>query len=152
ARGRAAAGLDTREGYERATELLGKALELDGNFALARYHLGVALQATNNRWKAVGEHRKALQLDPNFAEAYKSLADLLRLSPRRLYDQAIEAYSKAIDLQPDFAEAYVGRGDAWQAKGSFDQAIGEYKKTIELDPENAGVHVSLGRIYYNEKG
>ncbi len=152
ARGRAAVGLGTREGYERATEYLGKALELDGNFALARYQLGVALQATNNRWKAVGEYRKAIQLDPTFAEAYKNLGDLLRLSPRRLYDQAIEAYAKAIELQPDFAEAYVGRGDAWQAKGNFDNAIAEYKKTIDLDPENAGVHVSLGRIYYNEKG
>ena len=152
ARGRWALGLGTREGYEGATDLFGKALELDGNFALARYELGVALQATNNRWKAVGEYRKAIQLDPNFAEAYKNLGDLLRLSPRRLYDQAIEAYSKAIELQPDFAESYVGRGDAWQAKGHFDNAIAEYRKTIDLDPENAGVHVSLGRIYYNEKG
>ena len=152
ARGRAAVGLGTREGYERATEYLGKALELDGNFALARYQLGVALEATNNRWKAVGEYRKAIQLDPNFAQAYKNLGDLLRLSPRRLYDQAIEAYGKAIELEPDFAEACVGRGDAWQAKGNFDNAIAEYRKTIDLDPDNAGVHVSLGRIYYNEKG
>ena len=152
ARGSWALGLGHRAGYETATDLLGKALEVDGNFALARYRLGLALQATNNRWKAVGEFRKAIQLDPNFAEAYKGLGDLLRLSPRRLYDQAIEAYSKAIDLQPDFAEAYVGRGDAWQAKGNNDNAIAEYKKTIDLDPENARVRVSLGRIYYNEKG
>ncbi len=147
-----ALGLGTRQGYETAMDLFGKALELDGNFALARYRLGLALQATNNRWKAVGEFRKAIQLDPNFAEAYRGLGDLLRLSPRRLYDQAIEAYTKAIDLQPDFAEAYVGRGDAWQAKGNHDNAIAEYKKTIALDPENARVRVSLGRIYYNEKG
>ena len=152
ARGAWAAGLGNRQGYEAATEALGKALELDGNFALARYQLGLALQATNNRWKAVGEFRKAIQLDPQLAEAYKSLGDLLRLSPRRLFDQAVEAYTKAIDLQPDFAEAYVGRGDAWQAKGNFDNAIAEYKKTIDLDPENAHVRVSLGRIYYNEKG
>ncbi len=152
ARGSWALGLGTRQGYESATDLFGKALELDGNFAPARYRLGLALQATNNRWKAVGEFRKAIQLDPTSAEAYKSLGDLLRLSPRRLFDQAVEAYTKAIELQPDFAEAYVGRGDAWQAKGNYDHAVAEYKKTIDLDPENARVHVSLGRIYYNEKG
>lgn len=151
ARGRWALGLGTREGYDSATDFLGKALEQDGNFALARYQLGMVLLATNNRWKAVGEFRKAIQLDPNFAEAYKNLGDLLRLSPRRLFDQAIESYTKAIDLQPDFAEAYVGRGDAWQAKGSFDNAIAEYKKALDLDPENARVYVGLGRIYYNEK-
>jgi len=152
ARGRWALGLGTREGYEWATDFFGKALEQDGSFALARYQLGMALQATNNRWKAVGEFRKAIQLDPNFAEAYKNLGDLLRLSPRRLFDQAIESYTKALDLEPDFAEAYVGRGDAWQAKGNFDHAIAEYKKALALDPENALVHVGLGRIFYNEKG
>jgi tetratricopeptide (TPR) repeat protein len=152
ARGRWAVGLGTREGSEQAMETLGKALEMDGNFALARFALGIALTATNNRWKAVGEFRKAIQLDPNFAEAYKELADLQRLSPRRTYDQAIEAYTKAVELEPDYAEAYMGRGDAWQAKGNFEKAIENYKKTLDLDPDGAPVHVSLGRIYYNEKG
>jgi len=144
-------GLQTREGHEQAIALLTRATEVDQNFALAHYALGVSLQATNNRWKASGEFRKALQLDANFTTAYKSLGDLLVTSPRRLYDQAIQAYQKAVELSPDYAEAFVGLGDARQAKGQYDEAIAEYRKALQLEPENARVHYGMGKIYYNEK-
>jgi tetratricopeptide (TPR) repeat protein len=144
-------GSRTREGHEQAIALLGKALEADQNFALAHYALGISLYATSNRWKASGEFRKAIQLDGDFTDAYKWLGDLLVNSPRRLYDQAIQAYQKAVELSPDYAEAYVGLGDAQQAKGQYDQAIVEYRKALHLEPENARVHFGLGKIYYNEK-
>lgn len=144
-------GLNTREGHEQAVALFGKALEADQNFALAHFGLGVSLLATNNRWKASGEFRKTIQLDPRFSDAYKWLGDLLVNSPRRLYDQAIQAYQKAVELSPDYAEAYVGLGDARQAKGQYDEAIGEYRKALALEPENARVHFGLGKIYSNEK-
>jgi tetratricopeptide (TPR) repeat protein len=144
-------GLRTREGHEQAIVLFGKALEADQNFALAHYGLGISLYATNNRWKASGEFRKAIQLDGSLTDAYKWLGDLLVSSPRRLYDQAIQAYQKAVELSPDYAEAFVGLGDARQAKGQYDEAIGEYRKALQLEPENARVHFGLGKIYYNEK-
>ena len=144
-------GLESRDGHERAIELFGKALEADQNFALAHFGLGNSLFATNNRWKASGEFRKTIQLDANFGEAHKRLGDLLVNSPRRLYDQAIQAYLRAAELSPDNAEAYVGLGDARQAKGQFDEAIQEYQKALHLEPENARVHFGLGKIYYNEK-
>ncbi|HWU38524.1 MAG TPA: tetratricopeptide repeat protein, partial [Candidatus Acidoferrum sp.] len=151
ARGMWQQGLGTREGHEQAIALFGKALEADQNFALAHVGLGISLYATSNRWKASGEFRKAIQLDGSFADAYKWLGDLLVNSPRRLYDQAIQAYQKAVDLSPDYAEAFVGLGDARQAKGQFDEAIMEYRKALHLEPENARVHFGLGKIYYNEK-
>ena len=144
-------GLRTRENHEQAIVLFGKALEADQNFVLAHYALGISLYATNNRWKASGEFRKAIQLDGDFTDAYKWLGDLLVNSPRRLYDQAIQAYQKAVELSPDYAEAFVGLGDARQAKGQYDEAIAEYRKALRLEPENARVHFGLGKIYYNEK-
>ena len=144
-------GFRTKEGHERAIPLFERALEKDQNFVLAHYGLGVSLFAANNRWKASGEIRKAVQLDPNFAEGYRWLGDLLVSSPRRIYDQAIQAYQKAVELWPDYADAFVGLGDARQAKGQYDEAIAEYQKALALEPENARVHFGLGKIYYNEK-
>ncbi len=151
ARGVWAQGLGIREGYERAAALLAQALEADANFPLAHFALGVSLQAMNNRWKASGEYRKAIQLDPGYPEAHKRLGDLLVTSPRRMYDQAIQAYAKALELAPDYAEAMVGLGDARQAKGQYDEAIQDYRKALQLEPESARVHFGLGKIYYNEK-
>ncbi len=143
--------LGPKEGHERAIALLGKALEADQNFVLARVALGVSLYATNNRWKASGEFRKAIQIDPKFAEAHKLLGDMLLSSPRRLYDQAMQSYAAALEIWPDYAEARVGIGDARQAKGQFDEAIEDYKKALALEPDNARVHYGMGKIYYNEK-
>src|SRR5262249_57372824 len=72
--------------------------------------------------------------------------------PRRLFDQAIEAYSKAIELRPFFAAAYVGLGDAKAAKSDTDGAIAAYQKALVYNPVNPKVHMSLGKIYYGEKG
>ncbi len=144
-------GLGGRDGHERAIALLSRALEADPNFPLAHFALGVSLQATNNRWKASGEFRKSIQLDPGYPEAHKRLGDLLVTSPRRMYDQAIQAYAKALELAPDYAEAMVGLGDARQAKGQYDEAIQEYRRALQLEPESARVHFGLGKIYYNEK-
>jgi tetratricopeptide (TPR) repeat protein/TolB-like protein len=144
-------GLGNKEAHERAIALLTKALDVEQNFALARVALGVSLYATGNRWKASGEFRKAIQINPRLAEAHRLLGDMLVSSPRRPYDQAILAYAAALEIWPDYVEARVGIGDARQAKGEFDEAIEEYKKAIALEPENARVHYGMGKIYYNEK-
>jgi tetratricopeptide (TPR) repeat protein len=144
-------GLGTRGAHDRAVGLLTKALEADQNFAQARVALGKSLYVTNNRWKASGEFRKALQINPKLAEAHKLLGDMLVTSPRRLYDQATQAYTAALEIWPDYAEARVGLGDARQAKGQFDEAIEEYKKALAIEPTNARVYLGMGKIYYNEK-
>lgn len=144
-------GLGTKDAHEQAVGLFAKALEADQNFAQARVALGRSLYATNNRWKASGEFRKALQLNPRLAEAHKLLGDMLVTSPRRLYDQAVQAYTAALEIWPDYAEARVGLGDARQAKGQFDEAIEEYRKALAVEPTNARVHLGMGKIYYNEK-
>jgi len=144
-------GLGTKDAHEGAAALLTKALEADQNFAQARVALGRSLYATNNRWKASGEFRKALQLNPKLAEAHKLLGDMLLTSPRRLYDQAAQAYTAALEIWPDYAEARVGLGDARQAKGQFDEAIEEYRKALAVEPTNARVYLGMGKIYYNEK-
>jgi len=144
-------GLGTKDAHERAVGLLTKALEADQNFAQARVALGKSLYATNNRWKANGEFRKALQINPKLAEAQKLLGDMLVMSPRRLYDQAVQAYTTALEIWPDYAEARVGLGDARQAKGQFDEAIEEYKKALVIEPASARVYLGMGKIYYNEK-
>ncbi len=151
ARARWQQALGPREAHEQALTLLAYALEADQNFSRAHFAQGVSLFATNNRWKASSAMRKAIQLDPSYAEAYRWLGDLLVSSPRRLYDQAIQAYQKALEQAPDLAEAYVGLGDARQAKGQFDEALAEYRKALAIEPANARVHFGMGKIYYQEK-
>jgi tetratricopeptide (TPR) repeat protein len=152
AKARRSALAGTPDGNEGAAELLARAVEVDPTFALAHYHLGVVHLALGNRWKAAAQFRAATQVDATLPEPYKALGDLFLSSPRRLYDQAIEAYQRAIALRPHYADAHVGLGDAKAAKGENEAAIAHYQKALSLDPLNARVHFALGKIYYTEKG
>jgi tetratricopeptide (TPR) repeat protein len=141
-----------QEGSEQAVDLLARAIEADPSFVVAQYTLGTVHQALGNRWKAAAQFRASTQLDATYPEPYKALGDLFMAQPRRLFDQAVEAYSKAIDLRPFFAEAHVGLGDAKAAKGEVDGAVAAYTKALAYNPVNPRVHMALGKIYYTEKG
>jgi len=152
ARSEVAARRGGQEGNESAADLLARAIEADPNFVVAQYALGVVHQALGNRWKAAAQYRASTQLDPTFPEPYKALGDLFLAAPRRLFDQAVEAYTKAIELRPFYADAHVGLGDARAAKGETDAAVAAYQKALTFNPVNPRVHMSLGKIYYSEKG
>jgi tetratricopeptide (TPR) repeat protein len=151
-RGQIAALRGDQEGNEAAVDLLSRAIEADPSFVVAHYTLGVVHSSLGNRWKAAAQFRASTQADASYPEPYKALGDLFLSQPRRLFDQAIEAYGKAIDLRPFFAEAYVGLGDAKAAKSDVDGAIAAYQKALVYNPVNPRVHMSLGKIYYGEKG
>jgi tetratricopeptide (TPR) repeat protein len=141
-----------QENNERAADFLARAVDVDASFAVAQYTLGTIHQALGNRWKAQAQFRASTQLDPTYPEPYKALGDMFLAQPRRLFDQAIEAYAKAIELRPFLADAHVGLGDARAAKSDTDGAILAYQKALALNPVNPRVHMSLGKIYYSEKG
>jgi superkiller protein 3 len=151
-RGQISALRGDQEGNEAAVDLLSRAVEVDPSFVVAAYMLGVVHSSLGNRWKAAAQFRAATQLDPTYPESYKALGDLYLLQPRRLFDQAVEAYNKAIELRPFYADAFVGLGDAKAAKSDIDGAIAAYQKALVYNPVNPRVHMSLGKIYYGEKG
>jgi tetratricopeptide (TPR) repeat protein/TolB-like protein len=152
ARGAIALQRGTQEGNETAVDLLARAIEADPNFVVAHYTLGAVHQTLGNRWKAAAQFRASTQLDAAYPEPFKALGDLFLAAPRRLFDQAVEAYNKAIELRPFYADAYVGLGDARAAKGEIDPAIAAYQKALVFNPVNPKVYLSLGKIYYAEKG
>ena len=152
ARARMALSRAGQEANETAVDLLSRAIEADASFVAAQYTLGTVHQALGNRWKAAAQFRAATQLDATQPEPYKALGDLFLAQPRRLFDQAVEAYAKAIELRPFYADAHVGLGDARAAKGEVDAAIKAYQQALVYNPVNPRVHLSLGKIYFNEKG
>ena len=98
---------------------------------------------TNNRGAAYGEkgeydhaiedYTKAVNLKPNYAEAYSNRGDAY--GKKGDYDHAIEDCNKAIQLKPNLAEAYLNRGVAYGKKGDYDHAIEDYNRVIQLKPD-----------------
>ena len=74
--------------------------------AKAHMQLGTALISTNNLPEAEAELKKAIELEPTYAEAWVNLGGL-RLS-RWDFDGCVEANQKAIACQPEMVTSSAG--------------------------------------------
>lgn len=87
---------------------------------------------TGNCQKAVSDYTKAIQLNPNFAQAYNNRAYTnMRLQN---YKDALPDLDKAIALNPNYIQALMNRGDIHNYYYQIDRlaAIADYKKVISL--------------------
>ena len=86
--------------------------------------------------------RQALELKPNYAEAYSNLGNALQA--QGILDEAIAAYRRALDVNHDYAEAHSNLGTAVQDQGNLDEAIVSYRRALDLKRDYAEAHLNLG--------
>ena len=86
--------------------------------------------------------RKALDEDPQFADAYGALAAVLGSQGK--FKPAEEAARQAVKLEPASARNRMILGFALMFQGDFEPAEQEIRAALELDPDNAETFVRLG--------
>ncbi|MGB9030465.1 MAG: protein kinase [Acidobacteriaceae bacterium] len=129
-------------------------LQEDPSFALAAAGLGNAwfLQYRNSKDpklldQARAEEMKALQMDPNLAPPYVTLARIATTQGQIAL--ARQQVQKAIALDPHSAEAYGSAlAEIDQADGRTQDAITAVQKAIDLAPNDSRWPVRLGIIYF----
>jgi tetratricopeptide (TPR) repeat protein len=94
--------------------------------------LGICYQHLEDYGKARSEYAQALDLRPDYAEAWNNLGTLDHT--QRLYDQAIVAYQKAISLAPTDAVIHKNLGLAWLAEENVENALRAWSEALRLDP------------------
>ena len=140
-------------GVDRAIPAFERATQLDPSFSPAYAHLALAYDVDGFFVKPgsiIPKERaavlKALELDPNLAEAHAA-AGTLALS----YDWDLEAGQRearrAIDLDPNDVEAHLLLAYSLGMAGHLDQSIAEERRALELDPLSPNVVSELGWLY-----
>jgi serine/threonine protein kinase/Tfp pilus assembly protein PilF len=146
----------TPQDFQKSRDYFQQAIDLDPTYALAYSGLadfyGVSattgLLPPNETWpKNEALVRKALELDPNLAEAHNSLA-ALRRHYYRDWAGAEQELKRAIELDHNYAEAHAQYGGYLTHMGRFDEALIERKRGIELDPLASSINVRLGDTLY----
>jgi len=99
---------------------------------------------------AIDYFRRAITIDPGYAETYSGLADSYALSgdweygvlsPREAFPLARAAATKALVLDDSLAEAHTSLAFALDLYGwDWEEAEKEYKLAIQLDPGYATAH------------
>jgi len=100
---------------------------------------------------------RSVELDPQFAAAYASLATAYRvrafsveINEPKWVEKANAAVTKALTLDPNLAEGYVSRGYLlWSRANDWahERAVTDYKHALELNPNLAEAHHQLANVY-----
>ena len=104
---------------------------------------------------ALAHLNRAVQLDPNSALSFATLAEaqVLRYSITRdkvWLDRAVESVRQAELRNSDFGELHHMKGLLQSLSGRYEQAIAQYERAIELEPANGDVHRHLGQAYRSD--
>jgi adenylate cyclase len=101
--------------------------------------------------------RKAIELDPTYADAYVYLGYAIlvdyiykltgQAGPEAL-DEAMELFHKALTLDPTLAIAYQAMGLTLSYQGRLEQALAASRKSVELNPNDADSYIFLARAEY----
>jgi TolB-like protein/DNA-binding winged helix-turn-helix (wHTH) protein len=145
----------TGDSLQTAEQYFQKAIDSDPNYAAA--YSGLADCNSGLAWhgfkspsdaltKAYPAARKAVELDPQSAEAHASLG--LVLSHSWNWTQAEAEFKRALELDPQDANAHHWYGDYLSIRGRHDEALSEARRALELDPLNLMISTWVGFRYY----
>jgi TolB-like protein len=144
------------EGVEKSIALFQEAIGKDPGYALAFAGLAdsydlVAFYDTLPPKEILPKARyaaiRALELDPNIAEAQAVLADI-----QYQFDwnppAAEEGFRKAIALNPSYAQAHQWYSNFLSVSKRFDESFAEIARARELDPLNIMFDIDAGLASY----
>ena len=107
--------------------------------------------------KAEAAYKKAIEIKPDYAEAYSGLANVYNAT--RKFDEAATASAKAMELSGSGAAAAGGGGNAdamfnqgvilWNA-GKIAEAKKQFEGAVAANPSHAEAHYQLGMAMVNE--
>jgi Flp pilus assembly protein TadD len=104
----------------------------------ARFELeakGKTAEAANKYAEAEAQFKKAIAINPNYAEAHSNLARVYHFQ-KKYSEEAIE-YEMVVKLRPHDIEAHVNLASAYGLNRRHDDAIQQLKKAVSLSPDDA---------------
>jgi TolB-like protein len=139
------------------------ALKSDSTFAQAylglanaRYDLEESYlwrgSASENKDVAIKEFRKALEINPNYSDAYDAISNVF-LEFKRESIEGIKYKLKAIELEkgPNLAYLLASLGQTYETLGFNENAIDIYNQLLPLTNDTLQYYKSMSGPYYAQK-
>jgi len=128
--------------FEHARQMFARAIVIDPGYA--RAYAGVADccsflymywgAKTDDLKEAEAASRKAVELDPELAEAHVSRGLALQMTKK--YQQTVEEFETAIKLNPKLFEAYYFYARACFQQGNLEKAAYLFEQACAVNPED----------------
>lgn len=105
-------------------------------------NLGVALMAVGKINESIDSFSMAIQIRPDFAEAYNNLG--VAMENQGNFTEAAQHYREALRIKYDYAEAHNNLGVVLNKQDNFSEATSHYLKALQINPEYESAHNNLG--------
>ncbi|HLM02338.1 MAG TPA: protein kinase [Pyrinomonadaceae bacterium] len=156
-RGRAIWHSYTEQGMARAIQYFQEAVRLDPKFAAA--HSGIAdlhialgigsvIAPTDAFGIAKASARRAVELDPNSAEAYASLGFAVWAIDWDA-DESEKLFRKSFALNENYAAAHEWFAHVLASRGRFDEAVEQMMRALKIDPQSSQLNAMTAYILHN---
>lgn len=138
--------------FYKASNLLGKAVEVDPEFALAHARLAESWMELDYSERAAREMLMVKRLVPDSSVLPKTDAlylDAVLATVTRDFPSAIKNYKEIVERSPDAdkAQAYVDLGRAYQNSEEIDKAIDSYSKATDLNMQYPTAYLRIATLY-----
>lgn len=143
--GAVAGVLDPKDALPKGAVIVQKALQLDDSTEEAHNSMAAVYLFYKWNWNAAErEARRAIELNPNYAEAYHLYAYIMLALNRK--DEAVASQRKAQELDP-FARPWA-LGFVLDLAGRYQEAETEFRHRIEASPRDGILHYQLADCYW----
>jgi TolB-like protein/Tfp pilus assembly protein PilF len=143
---------DTRpaEFFPRAKAAAQKAIDIDETLAAAHAELGFIIFWYDWDWNAAeNQFKRALELDPNDADAHLFYAHLLSNMAR--HEEALVQAKHARELEPLNLRTSALEGQFLIHAGRIDEALAKLQKTIEMEPNFGFAHFFASSAFIEKR-
>jgi tetratricopeptide (TPR) repeat protein len=109
------------------------------------YSQGLAHLSRDDYARALPNFEKAVEIDPNYAEAWYQAGYCYGILRRPA--EALKASRQAARMRPEWAAVWVNIGASSYALGQYKDSVDAYRQAIRLDESNADAQYSLGMTF-----
>jgi tetratricopeptide (TPR) repeat protein len=113
--------------------------------AQSLYSQGLGILSRDDYARAVTFFEKAVDIDPNYAEAWYQAGFCYGMLGR--HTEALKSSRQASKLRPDWTETFINIGASSFALGQYKDALEAYRQAAKLDTDNAEVLYALGLTF-----
>jgi Tfp pilus assembly protein PilF len=108
--------------------------------------LAISLLRLRDPQSAEASVRKAVEIDPNHAEA-RTLLAWIESDLHGDLDAAIREYTRVVQLKPEFPQAYNNLGVAFKRKGQLEKAAEAFNQALARKPDFAPALSNRGWVF-----
>lgn len=128
----------------QAAELIGRAVAVDPDHALAFFYRASVLHASRQWDGALAGYSRAIDLDPVFADAYLKRGNVHCAVEQ--WDAALADYDRTLAIKPDAAEAHFNRAVLLDRFGQLEAAVESYGRAIDINADYPEAHYNRGNL------